>query len=49
METLLLKTNLMQSEFYLCDSRGYYIGTFNTVTEARQWCIENGYRIRLSF
>jgi hypothetical protein len=46
-ERLFLTSDLMKTSFFLKDSKGYCLGTFNSEAAARAWCDENGYHLTI--
>lgn len=47
METLFIKKHPWLSEVFLEDSKGFKIGTFNSVDEAQNWCKDMGYKSKI--
>lgn len=46
-ETLELQFNSLRGEWYLCDTRGFHIGTMRQRSEAERYALEMGYRLRI--
>lgn len=49
METLFLSKYSFEEIYYLEDSRKNLIGRFNNIDEAKKFCKDMGYKLRLTF